>query len=186
MKKCSKCKEEKELSEFNKQASKRDGYSYICKTCKKGYYNYNLNKEHILKINRIYYKNNKKSIILNKIYYNKQRRSKDLGFRLLGNLRKRILIALKDNKKVGRTKELIGCSIEQLQKHLQNTAILNGYNSFDINNYSGREYHIDHIVPCVYFDLSKEEDQRKCFNWSNLQILTAEENLIKGGKYGTR
>ena len=74
---------------------------------------------------------------------------------------------------------LIGCTIEELKEHLQKTAIKNGYNDFDINNYSGKEYHIDHIKPCSSFDLSKPEDQAKCFHYSNLQILTATENLIK-------
>jgi hypothetical protein len=35
MKICSTCKEEKELSEFNRNKSKKDGYSYSCKVCKK-------------------------------------------------------------------------------------------------------------------------------------------------------
>jgi len=26
------------------------------------------------------------------------------------------------------------------------------------------------------------EEQQKCFHWSNLQILTAEENMRKGSK----
>jgi hypothetical protein len=50
---------------------------------------------------------------------------------------------------------------------------------FDINNYSGKDYHIDHIIPCASFDLTKPEEQLKCFNWSNLQILTAHENMSK-------
>ena len=33
------------------------------------------------------------------------------------------------------------------------------------------------------FDLTKESEQRKCFHYSNLQILTARENLTKGAIY---
>jgi len=44
-KKCSKCKEEKELSEFNKRMSAKDGINHYCRSCtsimKKSTYNYN-------------------------------------------------------------------------------------------------------------------------------------------------
>jgi transposase-like protein len=34
---CSKCKEEKEVCEFNKDSSRKDGYDYNCKSCYKQY-----------------------------------------------------------------------------------------------------------------------------------------------------
>ena len=42
--------------------------------------------------------------------------------------------------------------------------------------------HIDHIIPCSHFDLTKEEEQRKCFHYSNLQPLWAFDNISKGNK----
>ena len=75
---------------------------------------------------------------------------------------------------------LLGCSLKFLKEYLQQTAIQNGYLDFNINDYSGKEYHIDHIIPCSSFNLSKEEEQRKCFHWSNLQILSSTQNLKKG------
>ena len=59
------------------------------------------------------------------------------------------------------------------------TATINHIVGFDITNYSGKDYHIDHIKPCSSFDLIKPEEQRACFHWSNLQILTSTENLEK-------
>jgi hypothetical protein len=44
------------------------------------------------------------------------------------------------------------------------------------------EWHIDHILPCASFDLTKEEEQRKCFHYTNLQPLWAKDNMIKGSK----
>lgn len=64
-------------------------------------------------------------------------------------------------------------------KHLQKTAIDNGYTDFDICNYDGNEYHIDHIIPCSSFDLTDPEEQKKCFHWTNLQILSAFDNMSK-------
>ena len=45
------------------------------------------------------------------------------------------------------------------------------------------EWHIDHIKPCALFNLLNEEEQKKCFHYTNLQPLWASENLSKGSKY---
>ena len=42
---------------------------------------------------------------------------------------------------------------------------------------------IDHIIPCAAFDLTKPENQKKCFHYSNTQPLWAKDNLRKGDKY---
>ena len=39
--------------------------------------------------------------------------------------------------------------------------------------------HIDHIQPCASFDLEDPNEQRKCFHYTNLQPLLAEDNLRK-------
>ena len=44
-------------------------------------------------------------------------------------------------------------------------------------------WHIDHRVPCAKFDLTKKEEQEKCFHYTNLQPLWAKDNLSKGNKY---
>jgi hypothetical protein len=43
-------------------------------------------------------------------------------------------------------------------------------------------WHIDHIRPISSFDLTKPEQQIKCFHYTNLQPLWAKENLSKGSK----
>lgn len=114
-----------------------------------------------------------------------KRLKQDNSFRILFRLRQRIRGALFKKKKIDVSLNLIGCTITQLKRHLQNTAIENGYIDFNIENYNSKEYHIDHIIPCASFDLTKEEEQIKCFNYTNLQILEAKINLSKGCKiYG--
>jgi len=108
----------------------------------------------------------------------------DNDFRMRICLRSRVGLAMRGVCKSAPTLKLLGCTIEELKNHLQKTATSNGYLGFDINNYSGKEYHIDHIIPCCAFKLSEEREQRKCFHWSNLQILSAEDNYRKNDKVG--
>ena len=72
--------------------------------------------------------------------------------------------------------EFVGCSIDELKKHLSSHFT----EGMSWKNYG--EWHIDHIKPCASFDLSIEEEQHKCFHYSNLQPLWAKDNLKKGTK----
>lgn len=73
--------------------------------------------------------------------------------------------------------ELLGCSIKELMDHLQSKF----YADMSWENY-GSYWHIDHIRPCASFNLQNEEEQKICFHYSNLQPLTAKDNIIKGAK----
>ena len=72
---------------------------------------------------------------------------------------------------------LIGCEIDYLIYHLQSQFT----DGMTWANYG--DWHIDHIKPCAKFDLSKTSEQLKCFNYTNLQPLWAEDNLRKYDKY---
>ena len=50
-------------------------------------------------------------------------------------------------------------------------------------NYGFRGWHIDHIIPCSYFDLSIDENQLICFNFKNLQPLWQPDNFKKHNKF---
>ena len=50
----------------------------------------------------------------------------------------------------------------------------------NVDKYSFKN--IDHIIPCIKFDLSKLEEQEKCFHYTNLQPLWWYDNCLKGGK----
>jgi hypothetical protein len=125
-------------------------------------------------------KNREKILIYRKKYYNEKYSGS--MWRITNLLRGRINSAIKKGFKSAHTLELLGCSVDFLKNHLQQTAIDNGYKDFNINNYNGHKFNIDHIIPCSKFDLTKSEEQRKCFNWSNLQILNASDNDSKGNK----
>jgi hypothetical protein len=51
------------------------------------------------------------------------------------------------------------------------------------NNNTGNGWHIDHIIPCAAFDLTKSEEQKKCFHYTNLRPMWASENISKSSKH---
>jgi len=172
--------------------------------CKK---NYIKNKERILKKGREYYQKNKKIINKRKRNYQKlycsrnkekilkwakkarmKRRDKfnkyirdrlktDINFKLRKTIRARIRLALKNDKKRSKTLKLLGVNnIITVKKHLEKLF----KPRMTWKNHG--KWHIDHIIPCSSFDLTKPSEQRECFHYTNLQPLWASENLAKGSK----
>ena len=70
----------------------------------------------------------------------------------------------------------MGCTIKELKQHLESKFV----DGMTWDNRS--EWHIDHKIPCSSFDLSKKEEQQKCFHYNNLQPLWAIDNLKKSNK----
>ena len=71
--------------------------------------------------------------------------------------------------------EIIGCSKDDLRKHLES----NFKGGMTWQNY-GSYWHIDHIVPLI--SAKSPEEVKKLCHWTNLQPLTAFENISKGSK----
>jgi len=94
--------------------------------------------------------------------------------RIVENLRRRTRAVLAGINKSKATLALIGCDPIYLKEHLEGQFT----SGMSWDNYG--EWHIDHIVPCNDFDLTKPEEQSKCFHYTNLQPLWAIDNLKKG------
>jgi hypothetical protein len=103
---------------------------------------------------------------------------KILNNKIKTNLRYRVWSVLKGVSKSKSTMQLVGCSIKFLIKYLE----LRFMKDMSWHNYGLYGWHIDHIIPCASFDLSKPEEQRKCFHYTNLQPLWAFDNLSKNDK----
>ena len=167
---CSKCRIEKEVCEFNKRKNRKDEEVLrgFCKKCHSSI-STKFNKQNPEKY-KVYrgnwYKKNSKNII-NKL---KKRRNTDLLYKLRIGVRTRIKMALKNNSKRGKTIELLGIDIVGLKNYLE-TKFTDG---MTWENYV--KWHIDHIIPCNVFDLTDIEQQKQCFNYTNLQPLESNYN----------
>lgn len=104
-----------------------------------------------------------------------KKRHTNIAFKLRKNLANRIRNSIKKNIKSKKTEELTGCSFEFLKSYLESKWL----SGMSWDNYSFRGWHIDHIIPCASFDLSKSEEQKKCFHYTNLQPLWWQDNLSK-------
>jgi hypothetical protein len=106
----------------------------------------------------------------------KERYKTDISHRLRVTCRNRVQGAIKAKKSI-KTMDLVGCTGEQLKQHLE-TQFKDGMNWEN----QGSFWHIDHIMPCDSFDLTKKSHQKRCFHYTNLQPLEAVENLRKNNK----
>ena len=147
------------------------------------------NKEKILNSHKIYVIEHKDEIALYQKEYRKKNREKllvqhenarklrlknNINTRITYNLRARLHKALHRNQKINTTIKLLGCDVNFLKIYLKNLFS----DGMTWENYG--KWEIDHIVPCSSFDLSKPEEQRRCFHYTNLQPLWENENIKKG------
>ena len=183
---CSKCNVEKEISEFRKDRSKKDGLYPSCKRCKLLWRHKNkeltnlanqrsrLNcQERIKKYNSEYQKKNKDKINTRSV----ERRKSDPLYKLSLLIRSRIynFLKYKNVTKKNKTSEIVGCSLETLKFHIENQ-FTNGM-SWEL---MGKHIHIDHIIPLS--SAKTEQEILKLCHYTNLQPLWAKDNLKKYNK----
>ncbi len=135
-------------------------------------------KEGYLEKKRVYDKEYGKKNRAKLTIYQREHKKNSLQRQISMKLRARIRRALKQNYKCSSSEELLGCTIKELQSHLEK----NFKDGMTWDVYSQALWHIDHIKPCASFDLSDPEQQKQCFHYTNLQPLWAKENLVKGSK----
>jgi hypothetical protein len=118
----------------------------------------------------------KKRKLRNKIWQRKWREKPQN--KIIASLRSRISQAMQSIGKIEKTEQLTGCSFAQLKSHLESQFQI----GMSWDNYGLKGWHIDHIRPCASFDLSRPDEQKICFHYTNLQPLWAKDNLSKGAK----
>jgi hypothetical protein len=204
-KKCSKCEITKNVDQFNRDITTKDGFKYSCKMCQKLSRNkekdsensrkYNEQNKEVLKEKRqIYLEENKERISKQKQEYRnreveklklirkkylpikRERYQNDINYKLTQLLRCRIKEILKSNKSKSSI-NYVGCDLPFLKKWFEFR--------FDENmswDNLGSYWQIDHILPINAFDFTDEKQVNSCFHWTNLQPLNAKENRLKSDK----
>ena len=198
---CSKCGGEKNIKNFPRNRR-------VCYECNKEYYKkyYHKNKTTLSCRNNEWTKNNKEKVNSRKRRWAKNNKEKtkqatqkwlknnkekrlqidrnyyhntlknNIQWKITNSLRGRVRVAIKDSNKSDSTINLLSCSIPELINHLEKQFT----KGMSWDNYG--EWHIDHIKPCSSFDLTKPEQQKICFHYTNLQPLWAKDNMSKSNK----
>lgn len=104
----------------------------------------------------------------------------NIQFNCAIKFRRRIYMAIRKQytSKSFSTIELLGCSYDELKSYLESKFT----EGMTWEKLLDGKIHLDHIVPCSSFDLSKPDEQKKCFHYTNLQPLWAKDNLSKSNK----
>jgi len=128
---------------------------------------------------KLWYKNNKERKIAYNYEWQIRKLETDIQFKLARLLRSRMKHALRGGAKSGSGIRDLGCSSEDLVKHIESQ--FTGEMSWQ--NFGLHGWHIDHIKPLRKFDLTDRKQFLEACHYTNLQPLWAFDNLSKGAKY---
>lgn len=167
---CVRCKNNKDVENYKITSRTMDGYFPYCKDCTP---ETTWTKEKQKESEKKYIAKNP-----DKIREKWKRQGKNINRRVRDSLNHRISEALQTQNltKNNKTFNYVGCSRDELKKWFE----YNFENGMSWDNYG--EWHIDHVMPCSLFDLSREDDKLNCFSWKNLRPCWAYENITKGNK----
>lgn len=199
---CTKCKIEKNVDNFCKNKTRKDGLSDWCKDCLAEYRNSRKeeikayrenNKDKIYASNnrykkknreiqknyqRKYFANNKEKVLESQRKRRKERYETEPLYKLKEQARRLVWLSFHRMQKAKRshTESVIGCSLETLADYLSKTF----YENYGIEYDGTQDVHIDHIIPLS--TAKTEEDVYKLCHYTNLQLLYATDNLKKNAR----
>ena len=181
---CGKCNTWKPLKAYGKRKLSWDNLNACCRTCsnvksKKRHREVYATEEGRERLRAIGRKSMKKRQTNGKCNsYHKKRYKEDHAYRTEKLVRRRILHCFSEHgvKKNAKTSEIMGCTPEFLNAHLEK------YFIDDMSWKNRGEWHIDHVVPCCAFGVTLEE--QKILHWyDNLRPMWKDDNLHKSGKF---
>jgi len=169
-------KEGREVRIFRKNVSKEQKHKEMLEASRR-YRQNNIEKKR--KSGREWARKNKKK----QLEYFVSKYASNVEFNLTIKIRRRIYMALRNGyngtRKSHKTIDLLGCTYEYFEEYI----VSKFTEGMSLDLLMKGKIHLDHIRPCKSFDLSKKEEQLKCFNYKNIQPLWATDNLKKGSKY---
>ena len=102
-------------------------------------------------------------------------------YRLIRACRSRITKALRGRDKSARTQELIGCTWEELRRHIE-SQFTKGMN-WNNRGFGAGKWNIEHEKPFALFPNLTPKEQKIVCNWRNLRPMWQPDNLKKGTKW---
>lgn len=176
---CKMCSKEKPISDFYPCYAKKDWHRRECKQCtllaqkeyalehkaEKAEYLKKYNQENKEKIRRVSQKRNNERLKIDPIY------------RVKRHARLSIWKAFNKHGQISeeKVKKLVGCPSGELTSYLKQTWVA----QYGVE-WAGQPCNIDHIVPLV--EAQTEEQVKKLCHYTNLRLVTPEENFKKGLK----
>jgi len=186
MKQCKDCNEIKPMDDFYYHEPSKDKRNCRCKICFSLYYKQLRKTPEKKAKDAAYREQNKERKREYAKIYSKENKEKKAIYRREYRKRPQVKAKRQASKRIYRllnreytNSQLTGCSFQELTSHIESQFT----EGMSWDNYGFYGWHIDHIRPCVSFDLTDPEQQKACFHYSNLQPLWAKDNLVKGGKF---
>lgn len=198
-KSCSKCKKWKPLTSYNNLKSSWDNLRTDCKDCLHEYRTERkddmteYNKEYWIKTKDAQTEKHKIWKEANRDHVNeyarnfkrkweKKQRETNPRFKIVKNLRCRLYSAIKFGYgvKSESTLDLLSCTLDFFQGYIA----AKFQDDMTWENYG--KWHIDHIIPCNSWDLSKPEEVKMCFHYLNLQPMWGSENSAKRDRFNQK
>lgn len=185
---CCVCKKEKEKSKenflqrgFNKNGSEK--WTSECLVCRRiAHKQYRKDHPEKFNTNKVCRdKDREKYKEYYREYWRKWRENKyktSLSYKIGSNISSHLWHSLKRNVKSKSIKILLGCTIEEFRIYIE--SLFEEGMTWD--NY-GPIWELDHIIPRAYFDFSKQEDQEKCFHYTNYRPLFKKDNTSKSSNF---
>lgn len=128
-----------------------------------------------------YYQRNKSAFTKSAL----KRVHNDVQFKLRKALRHCVYIAIisKPGFENTKTETLIGCSISEFKKHIEQLFSegmqWDTYGRLKNGSYG---WEIDHIKPCASFDLTSATAKLECFHYTNMRPLWRKDNVARSNK----
>lgn len=135
------------------------------------------NKASKSQYNKEYANKNRDRINKNRVLNEAKKKAADPLYKLKCDIRSTVGCSFKRKgwRKNTKTQEILGCDFNILYNHLVLSAIKN-YGIY----IEGTSYHIDHVIPIA--TAKTEADVINLNHYTNLQLLTPEDNMKKGSK----
>ena len=111
----------------------------------------------------------------------RHRYATDINYRIRRIFRRRVKHALHGSGKAKKGIALLGCEPDYFKDFIQQQ--LTEKMTWDNHGHGTGKWVLDHIKPCDSFNLANTEEQKMCFHYTNIQVLSYTDNLRKGTKY---